>query len=163
MSLSKSSVILFAILILVTASVTLTSPVVAQDGIDSSNLEIGDISVPSEVELGDKIEITSSAAIPSLPADWFAQLEFVAYADDRQVGTQKVSIEDGDTADVSVSHSFQQAGSKELYFEVTGELTREGAVSEQSITVDRTTSSVVVNVINTNSTESEDTQEDSES
>ncbi|MGQ3331280.1 hypothetical protein [Halorubrum sp. FL23] len=146
MSLSKSSVILLAILILVTASVTLTSPVVAQDGIDSSNLEIGDISVPSEVELGDKIEITSSAAIPSLPADWSAQLEFVAYADDRQVGTQKVSIEDGDTADVSVSHSFQQAGSKELYFDVTGELTREGAVTEQSATIDRTTQAVTIDV-----------------
>jgi len=62
-----------------------------------------------------------------------------------------------------VGHSFQQTGSKELYFEVTGELTREGAVTEQSATIDRTTSSVAIDVIDTEPTENEDTQEDDES
>ena len=160
MSLSKNSVVVLAILVLATASVASISPVAAQDGIDASNLDIGETTAPSEVELGEEIEITSSAAIPDLPADWSAQLEFAAYADDSQVGAQEVDIEDGDTVDVSVDHSFQQAGSTEVYFEVTGELTREGAVTEQSATIDRTTSSVVVDVIDNDSGESEDPQGD---
>jgi hypothetical protein len=161
MALSRKTVILLAIL--VTASATLIPPVTAQGGIDTSNLDIGEAVAPSEVEVGEEIEITSSAAIPSLPADWSAQLEFVAYAGDSQVGSQKVSLQDGESVDVSVGHSFQQTGSKELYFEVTGELTREGAVTEQSATIDRTTSSVAIDVIDTEPTENEDTQEDDES
>lgn len=160
MSLSKRDTVLFVIFILVTASIWLASPVTAQEEIDTSNLDIGEVTAPSEVELGENIEITSSAAIPNLPADWSAKLEFVAYADNSQIGTQNIHIEDGDNVDVSVAHSFQQAGSKELYFEVTGELTRKGTVTEQSATIDRTTSSVVINVIDTDSAESDETQED---
>ena len=160
MDLSKSSAIVLAILVLATACITFISPVAAQSGIDTSNLNIGETTASSEAEVGEEIKISSSAAIPDLPVDWSAQLEFAAYAGDNQVGSQEVTIEDGDTVDVSVDHSFQEAGSKELYFEVTGELTREGAVTEQSASIDRTTSSVVVDVIDSDSAEGEDTPED---
>lgn len=162
MSILSGDTVLFIIIILVIVSVGLTSPVTAQEEVETSNLDIGEVTAPSEVKLGEEIEIVSSAAIPELPADWSAQLEFVAYADENQLGTQKVSIEDGDAVDVSIHHSFEQAGSKDLYFEVTGELTREGAVTEQSATIDRTTSPVVVTVIEADHAESEDTQEDDE-
>jgi len=103
------AILLIAILLL---SIGAVFPVVAQDGIDTSNLEISGISTVSEATTGEEIEISSTASIPSLPADWSAQLDFHLYADGEQVTTQTVSLEDGDSIDVVMSHSFEQTGEK---------------------------------------------------
>ncbi|TKX66137.1 MULTISPECIES: hypothetical protein [Halorubrum] len=79
-----------AIVILLIASLTLTAPVAAQSGIDASNLEIGDSTAPSKIEVGEEMTLTSSAPIRSLPADWTAELDFTAYANGNEVGTQKI-------------------------------------------------------------------------
>ena len=102
------------VVMLIVASLTLTAPVAGQSGIDTSNLEIGEPAGPSEIEAGEEMTLTSSASIRSLPADWTAELDFTAYANGNEVGTQKVSLEDGESVDVSVTHSFEETGSKDL-------------------------------------------------
>lgn len=124
----------------------LIGPATAQGDIDTSNLNIGDTEAPSETSAGEGIEIQSSVEISDLPADWSAQLEFVAYAGDNQIGSQTVSVEDGDKVDVSITHEFQESGSKDVYFEVSGEIEREGPVATQTATVERTTRRVTVDV-----------------
>ncbi|MEZ3170135.1 hypothetical protein ABNG03_05810 [Halorubrum sp. RMP-47] len=151
---------MLVIVTLITASLTLTAPVTAQNGIDTSKLEIGEPVGPSEVEVGQKTIITSTASIPSLPADWSAELEFTAYANGTQIGTQAVSLKDGDTVSISVAHSFEQVSSKDVHFEVTGELSRKGALAEQTAAIDRTTSSVLVTVVDGNSSDDEEEQKD---
>jgi hypothetical protein len=143
----KSKASQLAIILLIGVVILgLTGPVTAQDGIDTSNLNIGDTEAPSETRAGERVEIQSSAEISDLPADWSAQLDFVAYAGDNQIGSQTVSVEDGDKVDVSITHEFQESGSKGVYFEVSGEVKREGPVATQTATVERTTRTVTVDV-----------------
>lgn len=148
------------VVMLIVASLTLTAPVAGQSGIDTSNLEIGEPAGPSEIEAGEEMTLTSSASIRSLPADWTAELDFTAYANGNEVGTQKVSLEDGESVDVSVTHSFEETGSKDLHFEITGELTRKGAIAEQTATIDRTTRSVSVTVVDGNESDTEEADND---
>jgi len=122
------------------------SPVLAEDDIDTSNLEIGEISTISEATVGEQVEVTSSATIPELPVDWSAQLEFHLYADGEQVTTQEITLEDGDSIDVEVTHEFEEAGDKEIYFQVEGELERQGPVATQTATIDRTTQTTTIEV-----------------
>lgn len=142
----KIKIILIAFIIAIVAPASIIGPVVAQSGIDGSNLVIGDITAPSEVTSGEEVTIESSAEIPDLPADWHANLDFILYVDGSQVGTQEVSLTDGESADVAIQHQFQGSGVKEVYLEVNGELTREGRVSDQSTSIDRTTRTVSVDV-----------------
>ncbi|GAB6879164.1 hypothetical protein JCM17823_14380 [Halorubrum gandharaense] len=116
-----------------------TAPVIAEDDIDTSNVEIGEVTTASEATVGEQVEISSSAAIPQLPADWSADLEFHLYVDNEQMTTQEISLEDGESVDVEVLYAFEELGDKELYFQVEGEVEREGTVTTQTATVDRTT------------------------
>ncbi|MGQ3327990.1 hypothetical protein [Halorubrum sp. FL23] len=160
--LEQNATVLVVVMLIV-ASLTLTAPVAGQSGIDTSNLEIGEPAGPSEIEVGDEMTLTSSASIRSLPADWTAEVDFTAYANGNEVGTQKVSLEDGESVDISVTHSFEETGSKDLHFEITGELTRKGAIAEQTTTIDRTTRSVSVTVVDGNESDTEETQNNTES
>jgi PKD repeat protein len=117
----------------------------AQSDLDTSNVDVGEVSAPSEVTIDEEINVTSSVSIPTLPADWSAQLKFVAYNDKSQIGSQEVTIEDGEVADVSVQHTFEQTGSADMYFKISGTVTRKGII-EKSATINRTTSSVTVDV-----------------
>ena len=137
-------------------SIVAISPVAAQDDIDTSNLDIGDFSAPDEADLGEEVQFESSAEIPNLPADWSAELEFNLYIDGSQVGTQDISIEDGESADVTINHQLQEDGDKEVYFEIVGELTREGALSDQSVDIDQTTQTVTIEVIDDGADDDDD-------
>ncbi|GAA0530888.1 hypothetical protein GCM10008994_01840 [Halorubrum ejinorense] len=157
MSLLKKDKIISVILVSVVVLAGLTAPVTAQEEVDTSELKISEVTTPSEVDIDEKAELASDATISDLPADWSAQLKFTAYANNSKLGTQEVSVEDGETVDVSLSHSFEEAGPKEIYFEVTGELTREGALTEQSSSIDRTTPSKIINIVDPSSTKTGDT------
>jgi len=134
------------ILLIGIAILALIHPVAAQRDLDTSKLNTADTEAPSETSAGEEIRIQSSAEIPDLPADWTAQLEFVAYAGDNRVGSQEVFVEDGSTAEVSVTHEFQESGSKNVYFEVSGEIERKGPVASQTATVERTTRAKTVDI-----------------
>ena len=120
-------------------------PVTAQTEIDTSKLEIGEITAVSEVETGEEIDFTSGAEIRELPADWSAQLEFQLYVDGERVTTQNASLEDGDSIDVVIPHEFEQAGEKEVYIQVEGEIEREGRFATQTAAVKRTTQTITIN------------------
>jgi len=137
-------------------SIVAISPVAAQDDIDTSNLDIGDINAPDEADIEEEIQFESSAEIPDLPADWSAELEFNLYVDESQVGTQEISIEDGESTDVIINHQLQEDGDKEVYFEIVGELTREGALSEQSADIDQTTQTITIEVIDDGADDDDD-------
>jgi hypothetical protein len=126
-----------------TQSVTIDVP----GELDPDKIDISDIDVPSEVSPTEPIEIESSANIPDLPADWSADLDFVLYVNDQQAGTQQINIEDGESVDVAIEHEFQGIGNKQVYYEVTGDVTREGPVATQTAEIDRTTQTVTVGVL----------------
>lgn len=138
--------ILTVFTIAIVASASVGSPVGAQSGIDASNLNIGDINAPPEATSGEEVSIESSAEIQDLPADWSADLDFTLYVDGNQVATQEVSLTDGNSVDVAIQYQIQGNGAKEVYLKIDGELTREGIVSDQSTTIDRTTQTVSVDV-----------------
>jgi len=144
-SLVKKIGVLFIATIIILSLGTVT-PVTAQTDIDTSNLEIGEIATVSEIGAGEKTDISSSAEIRELPADWSAQLEFQLYVNGEQVTTQNASLEDGDSIDVVIPHEFEQTGEKEVYVQIEGEIEREGPVATQTAAVDRTTRTTTVNV-----------------
>ena len=152
-----TSLILMALII---ALVGASSPVAAQSGVDASNLDIGDINAPSEATSGETVTVESSGEIPTLPADWSADLEFTLYVDGSQVGTQEVSLTDGGSVDIAIQHQVQGSGETEVYFDVSGQLTREGSFSEQSTSIDRTTQTVSIDVLAEDT--GDDTQEEVE-
>ena len=117
---------------------------------DTSNLNIGEIDAPVEVSVNEEANFESNAEIPNLPADWSAELEFILYENKgggaSRLGTQEVTVEDGESVDISIEHEFQEAGSKQLYFQINGEITREGRISSQTATIDRQTRQVTTDV-----------------
>jgi len=141
------TIALTVILILSLVSGSLMGTAAAQD---TSNLNIGPVDAPAEVSVNEAAEIESNAEIPSLPADWSAEVEFTLYeAKDggaNQLGTQDISVEDGESVNAAIEHEFENPGVKEVYFTVEGEITREGAVSSQTAKVKRTTQSVIIDV-----------------
>ena len=143
---SKIRFILIVFIISIVSSVIVSSPAAAQSGIDDSNLNIGDINGPSEATTAEEATIKSSAEIPSLPADWSAELNFTLYVDGSQVATQEVSLTDGESVDVAIQHQFQESGVKEIYLEIDGELTREGLFSDQSTSIDRTSKTISLDI-----------------
>lgn len=126
---------------------SLALPVAAQADI-RSELTVGGTNISPEVTAGESTPIKSRASIPDAPiASYSADLEFAAYVDNKQVAVQPISVQDGQDVDVDVSHEFQDLGQKDVYFEVTGEITRQGIGRSRSINIDRTTSTVSVNVL----------------
>lgn len=157
---NKVKLTLTVVAAIIIASVVAIGPVAAQDDIDTSNLDIGDISAPDEADIGEEVQFESSAEIPDLPADWSAELEFDLYIDGSQVGTQEISIEDGKSSDVTINHQLQEDGDKEVYFEITGKLTREGAINQQSVDIDQTTQPVTIEVIDDSADDNDDSADD---
>ena len=157
---TNSTLTSLIVMALIVVLIGVSTPVAAQSGVDASNLDIGDVTAPSEATSGETVTVESSAEIPTLPADWSADLEFTLYVDGNQVGTQEVSLTDGGSVDIAIQHQVQGSGEKEVYFDVSGQLTREGSFSEQSTSIDRTTQTVSIDVIAEDT--GDDTQEEVE-
>ena len=114
--------------------------------LDPDQIITGGLNTPSEVSSEERVKIESSAEIPELPADWSADLNFILYVNEEQVGTQQVSIEDGESVNITINHKFQEADKREVYYRITGEVTRDGPVETKTTQIDRTTETVTVGV-----------------
>ena len=82
------------------------------------NLDVS-LDVPQEVTAGEQVTLSSSVSIPELPRDYEKELTVTFYSNGQQIGSETVTVADGETTEVEVTHTFEEAGDKDIEAETS--------------------------------------------
>ena len=109
-----------AVALLVALVVTFSVVGVGGIGVASTqeNLDIT-VDVPQEATVGEQTTLSAAISIPDLPRDHENDLTVMFYSDGRQIGSETVTVADGETTKVDLSHTFNSAGDKEIQVEAS--------------------------------------------
>lgn len=96
-----------------------TGSIAAQNGLDLS------IDAPQEVTKGEETTVSASVSVPDIGVqDHEENFTIILYVNEEEVETQTVTVKDGETTEVSFTHTFEESG--EINLEVEGEVTIAG-------------------------------------
>lgn len=84
-----------------------------QDDLDVS------LDVPQEVTAGEQVTLSSTVSPPELPGDYEQELTVTFYSNGQQIGSETVTVADGETTEVEITHTFEEAGEKNIEAEAT--------------------------------------------
>lgn len=103
----------FIFLLVFTSGVASVGNVAAQENLDVT------VNVPQEATTGEPTTLYTSVSVPDLPGDYENGLTITFYSDGQQIGSKTVTVSDGETADVAISHTFESTGDKEIRVEAS--------------------------------------------
>jgi PGF-pre-PGF domain-containing protein len=90
-----------------------TGSVAAQQGLDVT------VDVPQEATAGEQATLSASVSVPELPRNYENDLTVTFYSDGQQIGSETVTVSDDETTNVDLSHTFENAGDKEIRVEAS--------------------------------------------
>jgi PGF-pre-PGF domain-containing protein len=82
------------------------------------NLDVS-LDVPQEATTGEEVTLSSTVLIPDLPRDYEKELTVTFYSNGEQIGSETVTVADGETTEVEITHTFEEAGDKDIEAEAS--------------------------------------------
>ncbi|ESS11157.1 MAG: hypothetical protein A07HR60_01873, partial [uncultured archaeon A07HR60] len=104
---------LCAILILSVLALTSVGMGAAQEDLDIS------LDVPEETVVDESTGISANVTAPDRPTLFESEMTVTFYSNGNKIGSDTVSIRDGGTEQVAISHEFQEAGETDIHAEAS--------------------------------------------
>ncbi|MFC7250173.1 PGF-pre-PGF domain-containing protein [Halomicroarcula sp. GCM10025324] len=82
------------------------------------NLDVS-LDVPQGATTGEQVNLSTTVSIPDLPGDYEKELTVTFYSNGEQIGSETVTVADGETTEVETTHTFEEAGDKDIEAEAT--------------------------------------------
>jgi PGF-pre-PGF domain-containing protein len=96
------------------------------------------LETPTEATVGDQTTLSASVSTPDLPGSPEGELTVTFYSDGEEIGSKTVTVGDGETTAVEITHTFESAGETEVTVEVSAEIARQEFSDSAATTIDVT-------------------------